>query len=167
MAATIEAKFVVRDHHVAGLAGKVGAAEAHRDADVGCLQRRCVIHSVAGDRNHMAVSLEEGDDLVLVDVQATLDQKLGVEIERYKILGACNPKYAHQALEIWRGFGLLMPCSVVVQDAGDHRVVMAFDPLGIQEVNNTPELVPVAEAVHAALERALDRLERVPVSAAT
>jgi hypothetical protein len=53
-----------------------------------------------------------------------------------------------------------------VQDAGDHRVVMAFDPLGIQEVNSTPELVPVAEAVHAALERALDRIERVSASAA-
>jgi len=113
-----------------------------------------------------ALAAEGFGILTEVDVHATLDLKLGVEIERYKILGACNPKYAHQALEIWRGFGLLMPCSVVVQDAGDHRVVMAFDPLGIQEVNSTPELVPVAEAVHAALERALDRIERVSASAA-
>ena len=114
-----------------------------------------------------ALATEGFGILTEVDVQATLDQKLGVEIERYKILGACNPKYAYQALQIWRGFGLLMPCSVVVQDVGDHRVVMAFDPLGIQEVNNTPELLPVAEAVHAALQRALDQIERIPTPTAT
>ena len=114
-----------------------------------------------------ALATEGFGILTEVDVQATFDQKLGVEIERYKILGACNPKYAYQALQIWRGFGLLMPCSVVVQDVGDHRVVMAFDPLGIQEVNNTPELLPVAEAVHAALQRALDQIERIPTPTAT
>lgn len=114
-----------------------------------------------------ALATEGFGILTEVDVQATLDQKLGVEIERYKILGACNPKYAYQALEIWRGFGLLMPCSVVVQDLGDHRVVLAFDPLSMSEVTSTPELVPVAEAVHAALERALEQIERTSTPAAS
>jgi len=98
--------------------------------------------------------------LTEVDIQATLRQKIGVEMERYKILGACNPRYAHEALQIWRGFGLLMPCSVVVEELGDHRVIRAFDPRSIAEMHDNPDLLPLTEQVHEALARALAKVEQ-------
>jgi uncharacterized protein (DUF302 family) len=97
--------------------------------------------------------------LTAIDVQGTMAAKLGAEMERYKILGACNPPIAHDALEVWRGFGLLMPCNVVVQDAGDHRVVMAFDPMQIGEVHDIPEMLEIAERAQDALRRAMERVE--------
>jgi uncharacterized protein (DUF302 family) len=103
--------------------------------------------------------------LTEIDVQATLAEKIGVEMERYKILGACNPTFANEALQVWRGFGLLMPCSVVIQDAGDHTVVLAFDPIGIKEVHDVPELLPIARQAHDALARAMRRLEAVTAPA--
>ena len=106
-----------------------------------------------------ALAAEGFGVLTEIDVQQTMADKLDVEMERYKILGACNPPIAHDALELWRGFGLLMPCNVVVQDAGDHRVVMAFDPLTISEVHDVPELLPVAERAQTALRSAMERIE--------
>ena len=107
-----------------------------------------------------ALAAEGFGVLTEIDVQATMAEKLDVEMERYKILGACNPPIAHEALDVWRGFGLLMPCNVIVQDAGDHRVVMAFDPLTIKEVHDVPELFPIAERAQAALKRAMERIEQ-------
>lgn len=97
--------------------------------------------------------------LTEIDVTATLKDKIGAEIEPYRILGACNPKLANEALGIWRGFGLLMPCNVIVQDAGDHRVVMAFDPLTLQQARDVPEIEPIAAQIRAALGRALAAVE--------
>jgi uncharacterized protein (DUF302 family) len=114
-----------------------------------------------------ALAAEGFGVLTEIDVKATMAEKLGIDMERYTILGACNPPIAHDALEVWRGFGLLMPCNVVIQDAGDHRVVMAFDPLAIREVHDVPELLPVAERAQAALRRAMQRVEQAegaPVS---
>lgn len=107
-----------------------------------------------------ALAAEGFGVLTEIDVQATMSAKLDVEMERYKILGACNPPIAHDALEVWRGFGLLMPCNVIVQEAGDHRVVMAFDPLGISEVHDNADLLPIAERAQAALRRAMERVEQ-------
>jgi len=98
--------------------------------------------------------------LTEVDVQATLREKIGVEMERYKILGACNPTYANEALQIWRGFGLLMPCSVVIEDVGEHRIVRAFDPRSIGEMHENPALLPLTEKVREGLERALQKVEQ-------
>lgn len=112
-----------------------------------------------------ALAAEGFGILTEVDVQETMADRLGVEMERYKILGACNPPIAHDALEVWRGFGLLMPCNVIVQDAGDHRVVMAFDPLSINEVHDVGELLPVAERAQAALRRAMERIEQAAPTA--
>ena len=105
-----------------------------------------------------ALATEGFGILTEIDVQATLAEKLGVKMEPYKILGACNPKYAHEALQIWRGFGLLMPCNVIVEELGSHRVVRAFDPLSISEVRDVPALLPIARQVHDAMERALSQL---------
>lgn len=97
--------------------------------------------------------------LTEIDVTSTLREKIGAEIEPYRILGACNPRLANEALRIWRGFGLLMPCNVVVQDAGDHRVVMAFDPLTVQQARDVPEVTLIATQIREALRRALAAVE--------
>lgn len=97
--------------------------------------------------------------LTEIDVQATIRERLGEEMERYKILGACHPGISHRALSIWRGFGVLMPCNVIVQDAGDHRVVLAFDPLQVEQMRRFPEALPIAQEIHDALQRALSRVE--------
>lgn len=96
----------------------------------------------------------------ILDVAATMRAKLDVEMPAYKILGACNPPLAHRALTIWGGFGVLMPCNVVIQDLGDRRAVTAFDPLGIAEVRDNPEILPIANEVQARLERALAAVEQ-------
>ena len=107
-----------------------------------------------------ALTAEGFGVLTEIDVQETLADKLGLEMERYKILGACNPPIVRDALEVWRGFGLLMPCNVVIHDTDGHRVIMAFDPLAISEVHDVPELLPVAERAQAALRRAMERIEQ-------
>lgn len=98
--------------------------------------------------------------LTEIDVQSTLKQKLGVEFRRYKILGACNPPFAHQALEADLEAGLMMPCNVVVFESDEKRAtVMAIDPTKTVAATGNPRLVELAAGVKAKLERALAKLE--------
>jgi uncharacterized protein (DUF302 family) len=97
--------------------------------------------------------------LTRIDVTATLEARIGATIEPYVILGACNPGLAHRALSVWRGFGLLMPCNVLVQDAGDHRVVQAFDPLSIEQASAFPDIEPIARQIRESMTRALAAVE--------
>lgn len=97
--------------------------------------------------------------LTEIDVRETLKKKLGVEFRRYKILGACNPPLAHRALEAELEVGLMLPCNVIVYDAGEGQtVVCAVDPLQTVAARGTPALAEVAAAVREKLQRALDRL---------
>jgi uncharacterized protein (DUF302 family) len=96
--------------------------------------------------------------LTEIDVTATLRARLGEQIEDYVILGACNPPFAHQALDIDRSIGLLLPCNVVVRAAGDRTVVEALDPQVMVTVTGRPELKPVADEVGRRLARALAEL---------
>ncbi|HUZ09646.1 MAG TPA: DUF302 domain-containing protein [Acidimicrobiales bacterium] len=96
--------------------------------------------------------------LTEIDVQATLKAKLDVEIERYVILGACNPVLAHRALEITREVGLLLPCNVVVREHGRGVLVQALDPAIIASLPGLPELQPVATEAAARVQAALDAL---------
>jgi uncharacterized protein (DUF302 family) len=93
--------------------------------------------------------------LTRIDVKQTLKEKIGVEFRRYQILGACNPKLAHQALTAELGIGAMLPCSVAVWDEGDGRVtVNAVDPLQTIAAAS-PALRPLAEQVRERLTRAL------------
>ncbi len=66
--------------------------------------------------------------LTEIDVAATLKAKLGVERAALKILGACNPTFAHQALELDESVSLLLPCNVVLADIGNGTKISAVDP---------------------------------------
>lgn len=98
--------------------------------------------------------------LTEIDMQSTLKQKLGVAFRRYRILGACNPPFAHQALSEDLVAGLLLPCNVVVYEGDDQRaVVMAVDPTQTVAATGNPNLGTIAETVKEKLARALSRLE--------
>ena len=98
--------------------------------------------------------------LTEIDVTATMQAKLGEQMEDYVILGACNPPFAHQALGIDRSIGLLLPCNVVVRAAGDETVVEALDPQVMVTLTGRLELKPVADEVGRRLASALAELTR-------
>jgi len=97
--------------------------------------------------------------LTEIDVRETLKKKLGVEFRRYRILGACNPPFAHEALQAELEAGLSMPCNVVVyeSDAGK-TVVVAVDPTKTVAAAENPKLSALAETLRQKLERVLERL---------
>lgn len=97
--------------------------------------------------------------LTEVDVQSTLKQKLGVDIRRYKILGACNPPFAHKALSIELEAGLVMPCNVIVYESDDRRAtVVAIDPTQTIAASGNAELAALAGELRAKLTRVIDKL---------
>ncbi|GAB4301631.1 MAG: DUF302 domain-containing protein [Pseudomonadota bacterium] len=97
--------------------------------------------------------------LTEIDVAATLKAKLGVDKRPYRILGACNPKLANQALEAEPDIGLLLPCNVVVREDEDGRVVVGFmDPVPVLGLVQRKELEPLGNEVRAKLQRVAEAL---------
>jgi uncharacterized protein (DUF302 family) len=97
--------------------------------------------------------------LTEIDVAATLKKKIDVDVPRYIILGACNPKLAHKALSTENQVGVLLPCNVVVQEHTDGRVeVSAMDPVGAMAMIGNPVLTEIAADVKGRLERVLATL---------
>lgn len=96
--------------------------------------------------------------LTEIDVQDTLRQKRGVEMEPYLILGACAPDLAQQALEVDRGVGVLLPCNVVVSQAGDGSTVQVMDPQTMVSMTGRAELQPMADEASRRLDAALEAL---------
>ncbi|MDH6677844.1 uncharacterized protein (DUF302 family) [Rhodococcus sp. LBL1] len=96
--------------------------------------------------------------LTEIDMQATLKAKIGAEMERYVILGACNPQLAHRAVGVDRQIGLLLPCNVVVRADGDDVIVEAMNPAIMVEVTKEPELESVAAEATTRLQAAIDAL---------
>ena len=97
--------------------------------------------------------------LTEIDVAATLHKKLDVTFRPYKILGACNPALAHQALQAEDKIGVMLPCNVIVQDAGNGRTeVAAINPLVAMDRVQNPKLTQIAEDVATRLERVIASL---------
>jgi uncharacterized protein (DUF302 family) len=97
--------------------------------------------------------------LTEIDVQATLRDRLGEEMEQYLILGACNPPLAHRALSADPRIGLLLPCTVVIRTEAGQNVVEALDPQAMVAVTGEPSLQPVADEAAGRLQAALDSLQ--------
>jgi uncharacterized protein (DUF302 family) len=97
--------------------------------------------------------------LTEIDVKETLKKKLDVDFRRYKILGACNPPFAHKALETMLDVGLLMPCNVIVYEDDDGKaVVSAVDPVQTMAAQAEGSMRELADQVQAKLAKVLDRL---------
>lgn len=94
-----------------------------------------------------------------IDVQKTLKGKLDVDFRKYRILGACNPALAYQALQAEDNIGLLLPCNVIVQEKAEGGVeVSAIDPIVTMKAVQNPELAAVAQKVQTKLKQVIDRI---------
>lgn len=92
-----------------------------------------------------------------IDVMATLKMKLNVDFRKYRILGACNPDFAYQALQADDKIGTLLPCSVVVQEIpGVGAEVAAVDPVASLQAVNNPKLEEIAVRVREKLKSAIE-----------
>lgn len=99
--------------------------------------------------------------LTEIDVQATMREKLDERMERYTVLGACNPPLAHRALATTREVGLLLPCNVVVRENGtEETIVEAINPAVMADVAPKAGMAEVAAEAAGRLESALDALDR-------
>ena len=98
--------------------------------------------------------------LTQIDVKTTLKEKINVDFRRYVILGACNPVLAHRALSANPDVGLLLPCNVTVQEAGDEIVVTAVDPIQMLAfLQEDPAVKAVAVEAKTKLERVISSLK--------
>lgn len=103
---------------------------------------------------------EEGFGVLTeIDVKDTLKKKINVDFRRYRILGACNPKLAHEALQLEDNIGTMLPCNVVVQEKSDGEIeVAAIDPVASMMAIDNPRLKQAAEQVREKLRRVVGRL---------
>lgn len=94
-----------------------------------------------------------------IDVQSTLKSKIGAEIGKYRILGACNPRFAHEALKIEDKLGVLLPCNVIVRETPDRKVeVASVDPVAAMERTGNVALRSTAEEVRRLLSEVVSQL---------
>jgi len=97
--------------------------------------------------------------LTEIDVQETLRKKLDVDFKKYRILGACNPKFAYQALQAEDKIGTMLPCNVIVQEHDGGRVeVTAVDPLASMSAVNNESLKGIAESVQEKLKNVIKNI---------
>ena len=102
---------------------------------------------------------EEGFGVLTeIDVKATLNNKLGVDFRNYRILGACNPKMAYQALQNEAHIGTMLPCNVIVQETDQGVEVAAVDPVASMAAIENSALGGVAQQVRAMLQRVIENL---------
>jgi uncharacterized protein (DUF302 family) len=110
------------------------------------------------ERVTQALSKEGFGVLSDIDVAGTLKKKLGLEVPPYRILGACNPQFAHKALEAEPEIGALLPCNVVVRQQAGKTVVDIMDPLAVMQLVGKPEVEKIATEVRGRLDRVLGAL---------
>jgi len=96
--------------------------------------------------------------LTEIDVKATLKKKLDVDFVPYKILGACNPNYAYEALQVEDKLGAMLPCNVLVHQKGDEVDVSAIDPVASMAAIDNPKLKEFAAQVREKLRGVIEAL---------
>jgi uncharacterized protein (DUF302 family) len=97
--------------------------------------------------------------LTEIDIKETLKKKLDIDFKRYKILGACNPPYAHQALVAEDKIGTMLPCNVIVQEISEGIVeVAAVNPMASMQSVENEALKNIAQEVTAKLEKVIENL---------
>ncbi len=96
--------------------------------------------------------------LTEIDVQETLKKKLNVDFRRYKILGACNPPFAHQALQAEEYIGTMLPCNVIVQEKAGGVEVAAVDPVASMAAVRNEQLGLIAGEVRRKLEKVIQNV---------
>ena len=97
--------------------------------------------------------------LTEIDVQATLKKKLDVDFNKYQILGACNPPFAHKALRAENKIGAMLPCNVIVQELDDGKTeVAAVDPVASMLAVENDKLGEIANEIRAKLEKVIENV---------
>lgn len=105
---------------------------------------------------------EEGFGVLTeIDVKTTMKKKLDVDFRNYRILGACNPPFAHKALEAEDKIGTMLPCNVIVQEHEPGTVeIAAVDPVSSMQAVDNPGLTPVAQEIQQRLQRVIEAVGR-------
>ena len=103
---------------------------------------------------------EEGFGILTeIDVTETLKKKLEVNFKKYRILGACNPPYAHKALQAEDKIGTMLPCNVIVQEINPGIVeVAAINPMASMLAVDNKQLMEIADEISAKLENVIEKL---------
>jgi uncharacterized protein (DUF302 family) len=97
--------------------------------------------------------------LTEIDVKATLKKKIDIDFQPYTILGACNPPFAHKALQAENKIGTMLPCNVIVQDIGGGKIeVAAVDPAASMQAIDNPALGEIAGEVRSMLQSIVESL---------
>lgn len=111
-------------------------------------------------RRTTEVLKKEGFGIITeIDVKQTLKAKIGVDFRNYRILGACNPKLAHEALQLEDKIGTMLPCNVVVQEIGSNQTeIAAIDPVASMQAIDNPRLIQAAKGVQALLRAVIEAL---------
>ncbi|WP_455210878.1 DUF302 domain-containing protein [Kaarinaea lacus] len=113
----------------------------------------------AVDKVTEALKTEGFGVLTEIDVKATLKKKIDVDRAPYKILGACNPGLANQAISAEPDIGLLLPCNVVVREEDDKSITIAFmDPAAVLQLVDNDKVGELAEQVRAKLKKVSELL---------
>ncbi len=110
------------------------------------------------ERVTAALKTEGFGILTQINVQQTMKEKLGVDFRPYRILGACNPPFAHRALSTEEHIGTMLPCNVIVQQHPDGVEVAAIDPVASMQAVQNPDLIAIAGEVKEKLARVIASL---------
>ena len=110
-------------------------------------------------RVEAALKAEGFGVLTVIDIQATMKARLGVDRPAFVILGACNPTLAHRALESDPSVGALLPCNVVLREDGPETNVEVMDPLAVLGIVHEPAIRSIAEEAKARLERVVAAID--------